>query len=169
MRVQFMHYCALGGSSVNELSFGQDELHHGCTSLKLAISEQVLALHEKGVSDFLTTAEYGFPLFAAEAVLAARLLHPDNPPRLHVVMPHEGQAHRWSDSVRERFYNIHEAADSVTMLATQFTDECYLEADEFIMKRSVMLLTDGGNAELSKLARTKNKHIERISTSARMT
>jgi len=56
-------------------------------------------------------------------------------------MPHEGQAYRWSDSVRERFYNIHEAADSVTMLATQFTDECYLEADEFMMKRSVIRIT----------------------------
>jgi uncharacterized phage-like protein YoqJ len=154
---------------VDELSFGQDELHHSCQNLKLAIGEQIITLHDKGVSDFLTTAEYGFPLFAAEAVLATRLLSPDNPPRLHVIMPHEGQAHRWSDSVRERFYDIHEAADSVTMLATQFTDECYIEADEFMMKRSIMLLTDGGNAELLKLARTKNKHIERIPTPARMT
>lgn len=166
MEYKFIHYCTVSGSSVDELPSGQDESHPDCIALKMAISEKILTLHDQGISDYLTTCELGLPLWAAEAVIAIRTLRPKNPPRLHIVMPHEGQAHRWSADAQERFYNVHEAADSVTMLATQFTDECYPKADEVMMKQSIMLLTDGGNAELLNLAKRGNKHIEQISTSA---
>jgi uncharacterized phage-like protein YoqJ len=166
MEYKFIHYCTVFGSSVDELPFGQDESHPDCIALKIAISEKILTLHDQGISDYFTTCELGLPLWAAEAVIASRTLRPENPPRLHVIMPHEKQAHRWSADVQERFYNVHEAAESVTMLATQYTDNCYQDADNFMLNRSVLLLTDGGNAELLNLARHRNKHIEQISTSA---
>jgi hypothetical protein len=46
------------------------------------------------------------------------------------------------------------------MLATQFTEDCYQNADEFMVDRSVLLLTDGNNIALSEYARNEGKHVE---------
>jgi len=113
------------------------------------------------VSDFFTNCERGFPLWAAEAIIASRSFR-EEPARLHVLIPHEEQARRWSVDERDRYYRVHEAADSVTMLQTSYTDECYENADTFMINRSVMLLTDGGNATTSEYAKSKNKHFERV-------
>jgi uncharacterized phage-like protein YoqJ len=167
MDYKYIHYCTLSGSSVDDLPFGQDEEHPDCIALKLAIGERILELHDHGISDFFANCELGLPLWAAKAVIASRGLRPNEPPRLHVVMPHERQANRWSADIQERFYNLHEAAESVTMLRTQYTVDCYSEADDFMLKHSVVLLADGGNTELLNHAKTKNKHIERITTPTR--
>jgi len=65
---------------------------------------------------------------------------------------------------RERYFNLHAVADNVTILNRRFHENCYQETDEYMMKRSVMLLTDGGNAYINDYAKSLNKHIEQIRT-----
>jgi uncharacterized phage-like protein YoqJ len=162
---EFIHYAVVSGSYVDELSFGQEESHPYCKELKLVLTEKLLQLCDSGIRDFFSNCEYGIPLWACEAIVNMQGFR-EKPPRLHIIIPHEEQAVRWPDSVHERYYNVHETADSVTMLQTQFTEDCYQEADRFMVNRSVMLLTDGGNAELINYAKSRNKHIERIKLSA---
>jgi uncharacterized phage-like protein YoqJ len=159
--MQFIHYCTVSGNTVREFFYGQDESHPACVSLKLALSEKISELCGKGIHDFFTNCEYGVPLWAAEAIVAMRGFS-ENPCRVHIIMPYEEQALTWHSDVRERFYDIHAAADSVTMMNTRFTDDCYRETDEFMLKRSVMLLTVGGNKPALTYAKSKGKHIEHI-------
>jgi len=165
MECEFIRYCMIAGSTVDELRCGQEESHPFCLDLKISLTESILTLHDRGISDFFCDCEYGTSFWAAEAIIAARMLRPDNPPRLHAVMPHENQPHRWSESVQERFYSIHEAADSVTMLRTQYTDDCYQEADNFMLGKSVMLLTDSGDSAIAEIAKSKGKPIEVVKLS----
>jgi uncharacterized phage-like protein YoqJ len=166
LEYQFIHYATIAGSSVDELSFGHDESHPYCIDFKVSIGEKILTLHDRGICDFFMTAELGLTFYGVEAVIVARLLRKKNPLRLHVVMPHENQCHRWSADIQERFYNIHETADSVTMFATQYTETCFQEAETFMLKKSIVLLTDNdGNAALSEFAKGHGKHIELIKLS----
>ena len=159
--VNFIYYCAVSGSSVWELPYGMDEQHPDCLALKVAITEELSSLYSMGVTDFVCNAEYGVPLWTAEAIVAMRNLW-ENPVRIHLFMPHEGQANLWNDDARERFFNLHAAADSVTTLNRQFHENCYRETDEYMMKRSIMLLTDGGNEYMTEYAKSLNKHVEHI-------
>jgi len=161
--IEFIHYCTIAGSTVNDFDYGQDEEHPDCVALKLSLTEKIAELSNKGVHDFLTNAEQGLSLWAAEAVIGMRE-HLNTPCRLHVIVPYEEQAKKWHKEVRERYYDVHEAADSVTVVATQYSEDCYQVANQFMLNRSVMLLTDGGNAYLTDYAKSKSKHIEKVSS-----
>jgi uncharacterized phage-like protein YoqJ len=160
--LNLMYYCTIGGSTVWELPYGQNESHPDCVALKHALLERISELCDKGLTDFVVNCEYGIPMWAAEAIVAIRGFR-ENHPRLHILAPHENQAVKWHDDVHERYYNLHATADSVTVLRTQYTDDCYQEADRFMLNHSVMLLTDGGNEGLTEYAKSKNKHIEQVS------
>ena len=161
--IEFIHYCTITGSTVNDFDYGQDEEHPDCVALKLSLTDKISELCNKGVCDFFTNAEQGLSLWAAEAVVRMRDCL-DTPCRLHIIVPYEEQAKKWHEGVRERYYNVHEAADSVTMLQTQYSEDCYQVADRFMLNRSLMLLTDGGNAYLMDYAKSKAKHIEKVSS-----
>lgn len=155
----------IAGSAVNDLEFGQDEKHPYCVKLKLSICERILNLCDQGIIDFFTTAERGVAFYAAEAVIAARHLRPSYSPRLHIVMPYENQANRWSSDLQERFYQLHADAYSVDILQTQYTKDCYSKADEFMLKQCSVFLTDNGNSALAKIAKRKGKQVELLSES----
>ena len=161
MQYEFMHYCTVSGGSVDESPFGQDERHPDCIALKLALSNKFSTLIDNGIKDFFINAEYGIPLWAGEILTGLRQILVSSH-RVHICVPYEEQAARWSDEVRERYYNLHETADSVTMLRTRYTENCYQETDHFMLNQSVMLLTDNSNAALTEYARKANKHIEKV-------
>jgi len=159
--MQVIPYCTVSGNTVQDYYYGQDESHPACVSLKLALSERISELCSQGILDFFTNCEYGLSMWAAESIVAMRGFR-DTPCRVHIIMPFEEQPLKYPDSVRERFYDLHAAADSVTMMNTQFTEDCYQETDEFMIKRSIMLLTDGGNEQAWRFAESKSKHIELV-------
>ena len=72
MQYEFMRYCMVSGSSVDELPFGQDERHPDCIALKLALSNKFSTLIDNGVKDFFINAEYGIPLWAGEILTGLR-------------------------------------------------------------------------------------------------
>jgi uncharacterized phage-like protein YoqJ len=143
------------------LPYGMDESHPDCVELKLAITEKIWNLYNSGISCFFCNCEYGLPLWAAEAIVGMRLLKRRSA-KINLIIPHENQAAVWSNEVRERYYNINAAADSVVILSTKYKEDCYRKADEFMIDHSIMLLTDGGNEYISEYAKSKNKDIEPI-------
>ena len=158
---KIIKYCTISGSMVQKLSYAQDELHPDCVALKLALTEEISGLCNSGVTNFFTNAEYGVPLWAAEVIVAMRGFRV-TPPKIHIIVPYENQAVRWNEQIRERYYNIHESADTVTMLNSQYSDDCYDAADEFMIDNSVLLLTDGGNKYISDYAKKKNKQVAMV-------
>ena len=82
-------------------------------------------------------------------------------------MPFENQAALWSDEWRERFYNIHEKADSIIMLTSKFYKGCYFDCDKYMINNSDMLLWAGSeSSNISEYAKKQNKSVIILENSA---
>lgn len=158
---EFIYYCTISGSSVHELPYGMDEEHPDCISLKLALSEKITELCNNGIIDFYTNCEYGFSLWAAEAIVGMRGFR-EKPARLHIVVPFNEQVSKWHKEVRERYFKLHETADSVTVYSDSHYKGCYYDADRYMLNNSITLLTDGNSEYLEKHAANNQKRIEFI-------
>ena len=56
--------------------------------------------------------------------------------KLHIVMPYEEQAAKWSEEYRDRYFAVHEQADSVELFSCRFYEDCYKDADKEMVSRS---------------------------------
>ncbi|MBQ8928734.1 MAG: DUF1273 family protein [Oscillospiraceae bacterium] len=97
----------------------------------------LLALHKEGYTDFCVNASAGIPLWTARIVMRMKKRFPV---RLHLVCPHEEQARRWTEGLRNEYYSVHAQADSVTFAAPPDDPESYHRADEAMLSRSTLLL-----------------------------
>jgi len=106
----------------------------------------------------------GIPLWVAEVVLSLRKY---NPVRLNIAMPFENQSALWSDEWRERFYTVHEQADSIIMLTSKFYKGCYFDCDRYMIDNSDMLLWAGPEStHISEYARNQNKAVIMLENTA---
>lgn len=150
-------FCTISGIDLSKTSFGFDEKHHDCISLKLMLLRKISELNSIGITDFICNCEIGIPLWVAETIL---FLKNQQSIHLNVAVPYENQAMRWVDEWRERYYNIHAQADSVVMLETKFTDTCYHECDRFMVDNSDMLLFVGNSHfSIIQYAKQNNKTV----------
>ena len=109
-----------------------------CVALKGTLAEQIRLLAEAGVTEFLSGMADGTDVWSALAVLA---LKEENPAlKLHCVLPHEGQADRWSDSARERYNAILEQADSVNYTSHRYYDGCLIDRNHRMVESAGVLL-----------------------------
>jgi len=152
-----MKICTIAGRTADNLPWGHDESHPDCVALKLTLLEKVAELVARGVTVFMTNCEYGVPLFAAEAVLALR---ESLDIELNIIMPLETMANSYSREVRERFFDIHAAADSVEILSKHEHDCCFMAADMLMVHYSGLLLTDSEDSFIADYAKKKGKRIE---------
>ena len=96
--------CAFSGHRPHNFPWRDKEDDPRCVALKKTLAEQIGLLADAGVTEFLSGMADGTDVWSALAVLALR---EENPAlKLHCVLPHEGQADRWSDSARERYNTI---------------------------------------------------------------
>ena len=95
-------------------------------------------LVEAGVSEYVTGGADGTDCWAAEIVLGLREKNPAL--KLRCVLPHEGQADRWSDSARERYYSILKRADSVDYVSRQYYDGCMIDRNHRLVESTGLLL-----------------------------
>ena len=102
--------CAFAGHRLHKFPWKDNEADPRCMALKAVLMEQIAMLVEAGVSEYVTGGADGVDCWAAEIVLGLREKNPAL--KLRCVLPHEGQADRWSDSARERYYSILKRADS---------------------------------------------------------
>ena len=131
--------CSVAGKSIFFMDYGLDEKYYKYIDMKLAISKKLSELIGLGVDGFICSAEYGFPLWVCEILLGMRSF---NKAKLFIVMPFEEQAVKWTDEVRERFYDVHANADEVKMIRRQYHEDCYRICDKIIVDKGDMLLTD---------------------------
>ena len=60
--------------------------------------------------------------------------------KLHCVLPHEGQADKWSDSARERYHSILKHADSVEYVSRAYYDGCMIDRNHRLVESAGLLL-----------------------------
>ena len=76
-------------------SWGFDEEDDRCQKLKMELAQQIMALRQRGVTQFLTACDCGVGLYAAEIVNGLRETT-DQGLMLFCYTPHEEQATKWA-------------------------------------------------------------------------
>lgn len=147
-----MRFCMVTGKASSELSFGIDAEKSEYDEIKLRLRDAIKQLVLQGVEGFLCSCEYGIPLWTAEIILE---LKENRDLFLCIVMPYEEQATNWSEEIRDRFFAIHEFADQVVMLQTQYSDICYFRADMYMLDHADILLTDDEESIITREARRR--------------
>ena len=128
--------------------------------LKAKLRELIWRLYCYGYTDFFVNCEYGIPLWSAETICALKLY---NDIRLHIAVPYEEQTTEWSEEKRDRYFKVHELADSIKLMNTHYHPDCFYEAEKYMTDESDLLLLIGKQGSCSDLfhyAENKNIHAE---------
>ena len=115
-----------------------DETAPGCVLLKEVLAEQIKALTDKGMTDFLSGMAQGVDLWCAQIVLDLRKENPAL--KLHCVLPCEGQADGWSASAQERYHSILAQANEVIYVGQEHCRDCMLKRNRYLVDHSTILL-----------------------------
>jgi len=132
-------------------------------ALKAALAGQITQLVDAGVTDFYSGGADGVDCWASLIVLELRKKNPAL--RLHLILPHEGQADKWSDSAQERYHSILEKADSVEYVSREYYDGCMLDRNHRLIEATGVLLAvyngewRGGTAATVRYARKLDRRI----------
>lgn len=155
--------CAFTGHRPHKFPWRYDEADSRCVALKAALTEQITALVSAGVTDFYNGGADGVDCWAAEIVLALRKRNPAL--KLHLILPHKGQADRWDALAQQRYYSILEQADSVEYVSQEYCDGCMLDRNHRLVEAAGLLLAvyngerRGGTAATVRYARKLGRKI----------
>ena len=155
--------CAFTGHRPHKLPWRYNEADGRCLTLKAALSEQITRLVDVGVTDFYSGGADGVDCWASLIVLELRKKNPAL--KLHLILPHEGQADKWSDSAQERYHSILKKADSVEYVSREYYDGCMLDRNHRLVEATGVLLAvyngewRGGTAATVRYARKLGRGI----------
>nr|WP_325227199.1 SLOG family protein [uncultured Oscillibacter sp.] len=155
--------CAFTGHRPHKLPWRYNEADSRCLALKAALSEQITRLVDAGVTDFYSGGADGVDCWTSLIVLELRKKNAAL--RLHLILPHEGQANKWSDSAQERYHSILEKADSVEYVSREYYDGCMLDRNHRLIEATGVLLAvyngewRGGTAATVRYARKLDRRI----------
>ena len=155
--------CAFTGHRPHKLPWRYNEADSRCSALKAALARQITQLTDAGVTDFYSGGADGVDCWAALIVLELRKKNPAL--RLHMLLPHEGQADNWSDSAQERYHLILEQADSIAYMSREYYDGCMLDRNHRLVESAGVLLAvyngerRGGTAATVRYAQKMGRKI----------
>lgn len=118
---------------------------------------------ENGVMDFYSGGADGVDCWASLIVLELRQKNPAL--KLHLILPHERQADRWSNSTQERYRLILDQADSVENVSQEYYEGCMLDRNHRLVEAAGVLLAvyngerRGGTAATVRYARKLGRKI----------
>ena len=129
----------------------------------MVLTEQITALIEAGVTQFLSGMAEGTDIFCLEIVLALREKNPAI--KLHCILPCTAQAEKWSVSSQELYRTILGRADSVVYVSRDYHEKCMLDRNRFLVKHAATLLAvhngeqRGGTAATIRYAQKTSREI----------
>ena len=131
--------CCFTGHRPQSLPFGFNENDARCAALKKALREQIIHLIEKeNVTHFISGMAIGIDMYAAEIVLDLKKSYPGI--TLESAIPCETQPVKWSEALRERYYNIAAQCDKETMLQTHYTPDCMDKRNKYMVDQSDVII-----------------------------
>ena len=149
--------CAVMGQHPLRFPWGFDEEDDRCRKLKIELAQQIMALRQSGVSQFLVACDCGVGLYAAEIVNGLRMT--DRDLMLLCYTPHEEQATKWAPYLRERYFTMLENSTHISAVCPVDIPDAQLQAYKKIIDLADVMLAvyDGdtpatGNAEDRVLA-----------------
>ena len=155
--------CAFTGHRPHKFPWRYNESDERCVALKAALREQITRLVDAGVTDFYSGGADGVDCWAALIVLEKKEKNPAL--RLHLLLPHEGQEDKWSDSAQERYRSILEQADSMEYVSHAYYDGCMIDRNHRLVEAAGLLLAvyngewRGGTAATVRYARKLGRKV----------
>lgn len=145
--------CCIFGPRVSKLHWGIDEANPEWLALKKRIVDEVTKLIDEGVRTFFTDMSDGVNLVAAEIVVQLKNAMPEKGIRFVGVLPHEEQAARWINPLRERYFNTMAMADDEILISNRYTETCYREAAGYMIEHSthMIIISDANDRKLQAL------------------
>ena len=110
-----------------------NEFEPPCCKMKEELRQMIWKLYCEGYTEFYSNCEYGVPLWCAEIIIALKMY---NDIKLHIAMPYEEQATNWGEVYRDRFFTVHERADTVKLISNHYAEDCYDSSDEYMKSMS---------------------------------
>lgn len=111
---------------------GFDEEDDHCKKLKMELAQQIMALRQRGVTQFLTTCDCGAGLYAAEIVNGLRETTSQDL-MLFCYTPHEEQATKWAPYLRERYFTMLEKSTHISAVCEAGAPDAQLQAHKKII------------------------------------
>ena len=149
--------CAIIGQYPMRFPWGFDEEDDRCRKLKIELAQQIMALRQSGVSQFLVACDCGVGLYAAEIINGLRTTDQDL--ILLCYTPHEEQATKWAPYLRERYFTMLEQCTYISVVCEVGTPDAQLRAYRQIIDLADVVLAvydrdtpPTGSAEDSALA-----------------
>lgn len=155
--------CSFTGHRPHKFPWRYNETDSRCTALKTALAEQITSLAEAGVTAYYGGGADGVDCWATLVVLELKKKNPAL--NLHLILPHEGQADKWSDSAQERYRFILSQADSLEYVSHDYYDGCMLDRNRRLVDAADLLLAvyngerRGGTAATVRYARKLGRRV----------
>ncbi len=148
--------CAFTGHRPNKLPTGESLVR--LEKMLYSIIEELI--REEDVSHFISGMAQGIDMMAAEAVLALRYKYPHI--TLESAVPCNGQHSNWSEESKEAYRNILRRADKVSLLQGEYTRDCMMKRNKYMVNRSEFLVavwngTSGGTKNTVSYALKEHK------------
>ncbi len=136
--------CAFTGHRPKSFPWRYNEMDARCVALKETLAEQITRLAENGITEYLSGMAEATDTWAALSVLALREKNPSL--RLHCILPCKSQADKWNPQARELYRSILDQSDSIVWVNREYTQNCMLERNRFLVSHAALLLAvyDGG-------------------------
>ena len=136
--MNYENTAAFTGHRPSKLPWRYDEADPRCIALKEVLTEQIRLLADRGVTTFLSGLALGSDLWCSQIVLDLRKENPAL--QLHCILPCEGQKNKWPASEQERYRSILKQADDVVFVEREYTQNCMLERNRYMVDNSSILL-----------------------------
>lgn len=130
--------CAVMGQHPMRFPWGFDEEDDRCRKLKIELAQQIMALRQGGVSQFLVACDCGVGLYAAEIVNGLRMT--DRDLMLLCYTPHEEQATKWAPYLRERYFDMLTACTYLSAVCEVGAPDAQLQAYKRIIDLADVVL-----------------------------
>ena len=149
-----MKTCAFTGQRPQHLPFGFNEEDERCIDLKKTLREQIINLIEnEGVTHFISGMAIGVDMYAAEIVLGLKASYPGI--TLESAIPCESQAAKWSEALRDRYFDIASKCDKETLIQTHYSPDCMDKRNRYMVDHADVLIAvwDGRPSGTGKTVR----------------
>lgn len=136
--------CTFTGHRPQNLPFGFNESDERCIALKQKLREQIIYLIEhRGVTHFISGMAIGVDMYAAEIVLGLKASNPEI--TLESAIPCESQAVKWSEPLRDRYFDIAAKCDKETLIQSHYTPDCMHKRNRYMVDQAdfVIAVWDG--------------------------
>ena len=154
---------AFTGHRPRKFPWRYDELDPRCVALKAVLTEQITALADAGITQFLSGMAEGTDVWSALSVLALQEKNPKV--KLHCILPCREQADKWTASSQDLYRSILERADSIVYVSRTYHKNCMLDRNRFLVDHASALLAvyngerRGGTAATKRYAQKLGREI----------